>query len=404
LDAADPLGHLRDEFEVPDGTYLNGNSLGALPRAARRYVDDEIDRWATLGGRAHFTGDSAWTTYQGLMAGQLAALTGSHADEVVAMNSLTVNLHLLLVSFYRPTPSRHKVLIEEHAFPSDHFAVESQIRQRGYEPGTSLVTVGPRAGEEVLRREDLLAAIAEHGDELAVVMLPGVQYFTGQVLPMADIVAAGHAVGAYVGFDLAHAAGNLEMSLHDWGVDFAAWCSYKYLNGGPGAIGVAYVHRRHVTDGDLPKFLGWWGTDPATRFEMANRFEAIPTAESWQLSNAPILAMAPLRASLDVIDRAGGMAALRHKAELQVRYMDRRLAEVLEGRILSLTPMALDQRGCQHALRVVDGGGRRVFDALGAAGVTCDWREPDVIRAAPVPLYNSFADIDRFIDVLDGIT
>ena len=242
LDAADPLAGLRYEFEIPDGTYLIGNSLGALPRAARDQVATEFDRWATLGGEGHDTGDLAWKDYHNLLTRQLADITGAHVDEVVAMNSLTVNLHLLLVSFYRPTADRHKILIEDHAFPSDHFAVESQIRQRGFDPETSLVTVSPREGEEALRRKDLLAAIAEHGEELSVVLLPGVQYYTGQVLPMADIVVAGHEVGAMVGFDLAHAIGNIELDLHDWGVDFAVWCSYKYLNSGPGGVGGAFVH------------------------------------------------------------------------------------------------------------------------------------------------------------------
>jgi len=403
LDAADPLAGLRYEFEIPDGTYLIGNSLGALPRAARDHVVAEFDRWATLGGEGHDTGDLAWKGYHELLTRQLADITGAHADEVVAMNSLTVNLHLLLVSFYRPTANRHKILIEDHAFPSDHFAVESQIRQRGFDPETSLVTVSPREGEETLRPEDLLAVIAEHGEELSVVLLPGVQYYTGQVLPMADVVVAGHEVGAMVGFDLAHAIGNIELDLHEWGVDFAVWCSYKYLNGGPGGVGGAFVHRDHVDDPDLPKFLGWWGTDPSTRFEMATRFVPIPTVESWQLSNAPVLPMAALRASLDVIEQAGGMSVLRAKAERQIGFLDRRLAETLAGRVENVTPKALAERGCQHALRVVAGDGQRVFRALQEERVYGDWREPDVIRVAPVPLYNSFADIDRLIDVLDRI-
>jgi kynureninase len=319
------------------------------------------------------------------------------------MNSLTVNLHLLMVSFYRPTPARHKILIESHAFPSDHFAAESQIRQRRFDPDESLIVLEPRDGEETLRPDDILAAIAQHRDELALVLLPGVQYYTGQVLPMADITQAGHAVGAIVGFDLAHAAGNVELSLHDWDVDFAAWCTYKYLNGGPGGVAAAFVHRRHVDDQTLPKFLGWWGTNKATRFEMATDFEAIPSAESWQLSNAPILPMAALRASLDVIDKAGGMPALRRKSEQLIEFFDRRLAEMLGGRVENITPKALSERGCQFALRVIGGDGRRVFDQLEEARVLCDWREPDVIRVAPVPLYNSFADIDRFVTILDGI-
>lgn len=403
LDAADPLAPLRDEFELPDGIYLVGNSLGAIPRRAREYVLTELDRWSTLGVEGHFVGELAWKDYHELLTDQLARLVGARPAEVVAMNALTVNLHLLMVSFYRPTSQRHKILIEGHAFPSDHFAVESQIRQRGLDPSTSLVLVEPRDGEETLRDDDVLAAIAEHGDELAVVLLPGVQYYTGQVLAMPEIVAAGHDVGAVVGFDLAHAAGNIEMHLHDWGVDFAAWCTYKYLNSGPGGVGAAFVHERHVADQSLPKLLGWWGTNASTRFEMATEFDAIPTVESWQLSNAPILPMATLRASLDLFDAAGGIGALREKSEKQIDFLDHRLAESLGDRVVNITPTPLAQRGCQFALRVTGGDGKRVFAELERARVLCDWREPDVIRVAPVPLYNSFDDIDRFVDILDGI-
>jgi len=403
LDAADPLAGFRHEFDLPDGIYLLGNSLGALPRAARAEVAAEMDRWGALGVEGHFTSDTAWSTYPDLLTDGLAGLVGARRDEVVPMNSLTVNLHLLMVSFYRPTSARHKVLVEAHAFPSDHFAVESQIRQRGHDPARSLVTVEPRPGEETLHADDILAAIADHGDELALVLLPGVQYYTGQVLPMAAIVDAVHAVGATVGFDLAHAVGNIELHLHDWGVDFAAWCSYKYLNGGPGGIGAAFVHQRHVADPALPKFLGWWGTNASTRFEMATTFDAIPTVESWQLSNPPVLQMAALRASLDLFDRAGGMVPLRRKTERMIEFFDRRLAEHLTGRVENITPQAPEARGCQHALRVIHDDGRRVFDELWKARVHCDWREPDVIRVAPVPLYNSFDDIDRFVGILDGI-
>ena len=403
LDETDPLSALRDEFDIPEGIYLVGNSLGPLPKAARRYVDTEFDRWAALGVEGHFTGRLGWKDYHELLTAQLARLVGARDDEVVAMNSLTVNLHLLMVSFYRPTPERHKILIESHAFPSDHFAAESQIRQRGYDPGHSLIVVEPRAGEETLRPDDLLAAIAEHGDELALVLLPGVQYYTGQVLPMADITRAGHAAGAAVGLDLAHAAGNVELSLHDWGVDFAVWCTYKYLNSGPGGIGAAFVHRRHVDDQTLPKLLGWWGTNKATRLEMATEFDPIRTVESWQISNAPVLSMAALRASLDLIDQAGGMAALRRKSERQIEFLDRRLAQSLGGRVESITPRPLAERGCQFSLRIASGDGKRVFVELREAGVFCDWREPDVIRVAPVPLYNSFGDIDRFVGILAEI-
>lgn len=403
LDAADPLAGFADRFELPDAVYLVGNSLGALPKATRDYLSAELDRWATLGVEGHFTGELAWKNYHELLTDQLARLVGARPSEVVAMNSLTVNLHLLMVSFYRPTAERHKVLIESHAFPSDHFAVESQIRQRGLDPAESLVLVEPRPGQETLETQDILAAIADHGDELALVMLPGVQYYTGQVLAMQAITAAGHDAGAVVGFDLAHAVGNVELELHDWDVDFAAWCTYKYLNSGPGGVGAAYVHQRHVADQSLPKLIGWWGTDKSTRFQMRNEFEAIPTVESWQISNAPVLSMAALRASLDIIDEAGGMAALRKKSLLQIEFLDRLLAERLAGRVANLTPSAIDERGCQFALQVTSGGGRTVFDELTKAGVLCDWREPDVIRAAPVPLYNSFADIERFVDILDRV-
>ncbi|MGI9585391.1 MAG: kynureninase [Acidimicrobiia bacterium] len=411
LDAADPLTRFRDEFRIPvqpDGSpqiYLVGNSLGAEPERTPRYLQHELDRWAELGVAGHFVGDTAWEPYHQLLTDQTARLVGAQRDEVTVMNSLTVNLHLLMISFYQPTPGRHKVLIEEHAFPSDHFAVESQIRQRGFDPATSLVTVGPKDGSETIDPNDILGTIDDIGDELAMVLLPGVQYFTGQVLPMRAITKAGHDVGAFVGFDLAHAAGNIVLNLHDWGVDFAAWCGYKYLNGGPGCVAGAYVHERHVTDPDLPKLLGWWGTNHATKFEMETVHDPIPTVESWQVSNTPMLLMVALRASLDIIDEAGGIQALRRKSEQQIAYLDFLVAEVLSERIVSLTPAAMDERGCQSSLRVVSKGveGRAIYEGLKAAGVACDWRYPDVIRAAPVPLYNSFTDIYRFVRILDDL-
>ncbi len=403
LDAADPLASFRDEFELPEGIYLVGNSLGPLPHKARSNVIDEFDRWATLGVEGHFTGELAWKDYHELVTPSLAQLVGATTTEVVAMNALTVNLHLLMVSFYRPTPARHKIIIEDHAFPSDHFAVTSQIRQRGFSPEESLVVLSPRDGEETLRRDDIVAAIEEHGAELALVMLPGVQYYTGQVFPMADITAAAHEVGATVGFDLAHAVGNVELSLHDWDVDFAAWCSYKYLNSGPGGVGGAFVHERHVADQSLPKFHGWWGTNPDTRFAMSHDFDAIPSVDSWQLSNAPILALASLRGSLDIFDRAGGMGPLRQKSEKQIEFFDRLLDERLGGRVANLTPRSFEERGCQYALAIEGGVGRDVYAELQDAHVFCDWREPNVIRVAPVPLYNSFTDIERFVEILQGI-
>lgn len=403
LDRADLLARFRHEFELPDGIYLVGNSLGALPKAARDTVATELDRWGSLGVEGHFTGELAWKDYHALLTDQFARLVGAHPHEVVAMNALTVNLHLLMISFYRPTPARNKILIEAGAFPSDHFAAESQIRQRGFNPRESLVVLSPRDGEDTLRPEDLMSTIRYYRDELAMVLLPGVHYYTGQVFPMAEITKAAHDVGAVTGFDLAHAAGNIPMQLHDWDVDFASWCSYKYLNGGPGGVAGAFVHERHVNDQTIPKLQGWWGTNPATRFEMATEFDAMPTAESWQLSNAPILAMAALRASLDIIDRAGGVRVLRVKSEQQIEFLDRRLAETLGERVINLTPKPLAERGCQFALQIAAGDGKRVFEALEHARVLCDWREPDVIRVAPVPLYNSFDDIDRFVTILDEI-
>ncbi len=410
LDAADPLAPLRSRFLFPRGpdgakqVYLVGNSLGLATSSTEDYVTTELDRWAALGVAGHFSGELAWAPYHRLLTRQMARIVGAREDEVVVMGSLTANLHLLMISFYRPTPERHKILIEDHAFPSDHFAAASQIRQRGFDPETSLVVLKPRAGEELLRHEDLLDTISRWGPELAMVLLPGVQYYTGQVLPMADIARAAHAVGATVGFDLAHAAGNVDLALHDWGVDFAAWCTYKYLNAGPGAVGGLYVHDRHVADQQLPKLLGWWGTDPERRFEMSTSFAPIPTAESWQLSNAPILSMAALRASLDVFDEAGGMVPLRRKSEQQITYLDYLLREVIGDRAVSITPRPLDRRGCQFALRVAERfDGPTVYEELERRGVACDWRHPDVIRVAPVPLYNNFADIHRFVTILDEL-
>ncbi len=411
LDAEDPLADFRARFNLPrhhDGAeqiYLVGNSLGLQPRAARDAVITELDRWAGLGVAGHFTGPTAWAPFHEALAEPMATIVGARPTEVVMMNALTVNLHLLMVSFYRPTPGRHKILIEEHAFPSDHFAVESQIRQRGFDPAASVVLVSPRAGEHLVHPDDIAAAITEHGPELALVLLPGVQYYTGQVMPIGSITAQAHAVGAMAGFDLAHAVGNIELALHDDDVDFAAWCTYKYLNCGPGAVGGAYVHERFHGDPTLPKLTGWWGTRSATRFEMATEFDADPTVDSWQLSNAPILAMAPLGPALDLVLEAGGMPALRAKSRHQLAFFDQLLDDHFAGRVENISPRPFTDRGCQCALRITpsDIDGRAVFEALEAAGVACDWRYPDVIRVAPVPLYNTFADIAGFVAILDRL-
>ena len=409
LDAADELAYLRERFELPpppegatDSIYFVGNSLGPMPKNAREYVNHELDRWSTIGVKGHFQGDPGWADFHRKVEGSMARVVGAQTNEITVMNSLTVNLHLLLISFYRPTPQRHKILIEEHAFPSDHFAVESQIRQRGFDPAESLVLVSPRPGEQILHTEDIVAAIETHGEELATVLLPGVQYYTGQVLPIAAIAEAGHRVGATVGIDLAHAVGNIELSLHDDDVDFATWCSYKYLNASPGGVSGVYVHERHVNDQSLPKLLGWWGTRRDTRFQMANEFDAIPTAESWQISNGTALPMAALRASLEVVDEAGGMSALRAKSLRLTGYLQYLLDELLPDDVASITPRDPDERGCQLSLEIVpdDIDGQAVFDQIEAAGVFCDWRYPNVIRVAPAPMFNTFSEVRRFVDLL----
>lgn len=410
LDAEDSLADFRSEFELPpppDGAdqsiYFVGNSLGPLPTLAREHVLGELDRWATLGVAGHFTGETAWADFHRLLNEPMARIVGGLPDEVVVMNALTVNLHFLLATFYRPTATRHKILVEHHAFPSDHFAVESQIRWHGLDPADSMVLVAPRAGEETLRLEDIIAVIDQLGDELALVLLPGVQYYTGQIMPMQRTVTAAHAVGATVGFDLAHAVGNIELRLHDWGADFATWCSYKYLNASPGGASGIFVHERHLADQDLPKLLGWWGTRRETRFEMENHFDPPFTADSWQVSNGAILPMAALRASLELFDKAGGMAELRKKSRRQTAYLQYLIDELLPGRVESITPRDPEMRGCQLSLRVVAEGvnGQAVYDRIEAAGVHCDWRYPDVIRVAPTPLFNTFAEIRRFVDLLD---
>ncbi len=410
LDAADPLPTRRAEFRIPltaDGTeevYLVGNSLGPQPRRAADRVQAELDAWASRGVRGHTEGDHPWMPYHEFLTGPLARIVGAGEDEVVAMNALTVNLHLLMASFYRPTARRHRILIEEHAFPSDHFAAESQIRWHGLDPASSLVTVGPRPGSDLLDPDDIRDTIARLDDSLALVLLPGVQYYTGQALPLAEITEAAHAVGALVGFDLAHAVGNITLDLHDADVDFAVWCSYKYLNGGPGGVGGCFVHRRHLDDRDVPRLSGWWGTNKATRFEMRTEFDPLPTVEAWQLSNAPILAMAALRGSLEIFDEVGGMAPLRAKALRQIAHLDALLTGRFADEIDIITPREPERRGGQFSLRLkapIDG--RATYAALEAAHVACDWRHPDVIRIAVAPLYTTYADLHRFVAVLDSV-
>ena len=413
LDLADPLSRFRDRFHIPqhggkDTMYFTGNSLGLQPKAARQALEVELEDWATFGVEGHFQGRNPWVSYHERCVDGLCHLTGARPHEVVAMNGLTVNLHLLLISFYRPHGKRRKVLCEAKAFPSDRYALCSQIRLHGGDAATDLVELAPRQGEHVLRTEDVVAAIAEAGDELATVMIGGVNYYTGQLHDMAAITAAAHAVGATCGFDLAHAMGNVPLSLHDWNVDFACWCSYKYLNSGPGAVSGVFIHERHVRDDagrgtSMQRLEGWWGHDAESRFHMGPEFVPMPSAEAWQTSNAPVLNMAVHKVSLDLFLEAG-MPALRERSLRLTAFLDdvvRTVAKRTGAHLEILTPAAPEARGCQLSV-VAHGYGRSLFDHLMAHGVVVDWREPAVIRMAPVPLYNSFEDLARFGQVLEA--
>ena len=407
LDAADPLPTLRGEFHVPlhDGeeqAYFVGNSLGLQPRAARAHVEDVLDGWAEVAVEGHFRGHAAWMPYHELVRDGLSRLVGAKPVEVVAMNSLTANLHLMMVSFYRPTAQRPVVLMEAGAFPSDRYALESQVRFHGFDPATDLVEVEPDLPGGVFSHEAIEAAIARHADRLALVAWPGVQYRTGQAFDLARIARAAHGAGALCGFDLAHAVGNLDLALHDSGADFAVWCHYKYCNSGPGAVAGCFVHERHART-DRPRFAGWWGHDVRTRFRMGPDFEPTPGADGWQLSNPPILGLAPLRASLDLFDRVG-MAALRAKSQRLTGYLQALIDARLSDRLEVLTPRDPAGRGCQLSIRVVGGRdrGRALFDHLATRGVLGDWREPDVIRISPAPLYNTHADVLRFAQAVEA--
>jgi kynureninase len=399
----DPLKSYRSKFCIPpheDGreqTYLCGHSLGLQPRSARAFIEAELQDWASLGVEGHFRARNPWMPYHRLLTDKVARLVGAKPSEVVVMNSLTVNLHLMMVSFYRPTKTRHRILVEAGAFPSDQYAVQSQIKFHGLDPATSLVELRPRVGEDLLREEDVCELFRREGHSIALVLMGGVNYSTGQAFDMKSIAAAGHEQGCMVAFDLAHAAGNLVLNLHDWDVDWAAWCSYKYLNAGPGAIAGCFVHERHAANADLPRFAGWWGHDEASRFRMGPDFQPMPGAEGWQLSNPSIFSMAPLRASLELFD-AAGMPKLRAKSEEMTALMESELTKRARDKFTIVTPREKHRRGAQLSIRV--GAARKnLVEQLASEGVICDWREPDVIRAAPVPLYNSFADVERFVEI-----
>jgi kynureninase len=404
-DAADPLRAFREEFHFPQHAgapviYFTGNSLGLQPKAAAAALQQELDDWARFGVEGHFLAKHPWYSYHEELTASTARMVGALPEEVVVMNQLTSNLHFLLVSFYRPQGRRVKILTETRPFPSDTYAFASQIAFHGGDPTNDLVEVQPRAGEHTLRTEDIVAKINELGDELALVCFGGVNFYTGQAFDMAAITKAAHGVGANVGFDLAHAAGNLHLKLHDWNMDFACWCSYKYLNSGPGSVAGAFVHQRHLGK-DLPLFAGWWGHDKAERFKMERTFRPMATAEAWQVSNAPVFSMAVHRVALEQFDRAG-IARLRAKSEQLTGYLAFIIAEVAKDTDTDLeviTPNEPAQRGCQLSV-LAHGHGKALFNRLTERGVVADWREPNVIRVAPVPMYNSFEDVHRFGEIL----
>lgn len=411
LDREDPLRAFRDRFHLPRGRqrpaqlYFCGNSLGLQPRKVADLMMQELKDWADYGVRGHHAAQRPWVPYHEFLTDGTAKTVGARTLEVVNMNSLTVNLHLMMVSFYRPTPQRHAILIEKGAFPSDRYAVASQLQFHGFRPQDSLIEIEPRAGEDCVRHEDIESLLAREGKRIALVMMPGVQYRTGQVFDIARITAAAQRQGCIVGFDLAHGAGNLRLALHDSGADFAAWCSYKYLNGGPGALAGCFVHERHAHAAELPRFAGWWGHHKERRFLMEPQFELIPGAEGWQLSNPPVFAATPLLASYELFVEAG-MERLRAKSEKLTAYLQFLLDEALASQVSVVTPRQAEQRGCQLSLRLHGGAAhaKAVFEELMRRDVTCDWREPDIIRVAPVPLYNTFEDVWEFVRVLKECT
>ncbi len=410
MDASDPLKSFREKFFIPqhagkDCVYFTGNSLGLQPKTVAGYVQQELDDWATMGVEGHFQAKNPWMPYHEIFPRQLSAIIGCKENEVIVMNQLTVNLHLLMVTFYRPTKARYKIICEAKAFPSDQYAFESQVRHHGFDPADAIIEVAPREGEHTIRQEDILSAIEQANQSVALVIFGGVNYYNGQLFDMAAITKAAQVVGAYAGFDLAHAAGNVPLNLHNWNVDFACWCSYKYLNSGPGGVAGAYIHERHAANTSLQRFAGWWGYKKETRFRMEKGFEAIPTAEGWQVSNAPILSMAAHKASLDIFEEAG-LEKLHAKRKLLTAYLHYVLQDINEQvktKVIDIiTPGNEKERGCQVSMLMLKAG-RKIFEELTKQGVISDWREPNVIRVAPVPLYNSFEDIWRFGYIIGSI-
>ncbi len=411
MDDQDPLKAYRKQFHFPQHEgqpyiYFCGNSLGLQPKATLDHVVEELDAWQSLGVEGHFKSKNPWYSYHHFLEKSILNIVGAAStDEVVVMNALTVNLHLLMLSFYRPTKKRYKILIESDAFPSDKYAVDSQAQLHGFDPKDAIVELAPRSGEYVLRTTDILAKIEELGDSLALVMLGAVNYYTGQFFELDKITKAAHQVGAIAGFDCAHAAGNIPLQLHDWQVDFACWCSYKYLNSGPGGVGGVFIHQKHVENIDLFRLAGWWGNDEKTRFQMPRQFVPQARAAAWQMSNAPILPMAAHKAALAIFDQVS-MDQLRAKSELLTGYLEFVLNDINQKQGSNLfniiTPKDTKQRGCQLSILTKETGGKELFNYLTQNGVIADWREPNVIRVAPVPLYNRFEEVFRFGQLIEA--
>jgi len=406
-DALDELSHYRQQFHIPkdkDGNeliYLCGNSLGLQPKATKAYINQELDDWENLGVEGHTEAKNPWLPYHEFLTESSANVVGAKPIEVVTMNSLTANLHFMMASFYQPTAERYKILIESDAFPSDKYAVESQLRHHGYDDKEGLILWTPRAGEELLNYDDLESILKTQGDEIALIMIGGVNYYTGQFFDLKRITQLGHHYGCKVGFDCAHGAGNVDLSLHNSGADFAIWCTYKYLNSGPGSLSGCFVHERHAHNKNLNRFTGWWSHNKNTRFNMRHEFDVLPGAEGWQLSNPPILSMAAIRASLDIFNEVG-IEQLIKKSQHLTGYFEYLLKNLGEDVIRIITPEDPNQRGCQLSIQVLNAD-KTLYDKLTQAGVISDWREPDVIRCAPVPLYNSFEDVYHMVEKMKGI-
>jgi kynureninase len=410
LDQTDPLSKFKDQFICPmhngeKAIYFCGNSLGLQPKTLRDAVNFELDYWAQYGVEGWFTGKDAWLSYHKQLSDLAAPIVGAKPSEVIVMNTLTVNLHLLMVSFYRPTKRRFKIIMEAGAFPSDQYAIESQVRFHGFDPETAIVEIAPRTGERLLRTEDILQVIAEHGNTVALVLFGGINYYTGQFYELEKIAKAGHKIGAKVGFDLAHAAGNVPLQLHDWQADFAVWCGYKYLNSAPGGISSAFIHEKHHANPKIPRFAGWWGHDESQRFKMEKGFIPMDGAAGWQISCVQVIPSAMHRASLKIFEQAGGVSVLRQKSVQLTAYLEFVLTQSAQSFEI-ITPSVFgdnstgfdatnaESRGAQLSI-LTDNNGKKLFDKLAANGVICDWREPNVIRLAPTPLYNSFEEVWR---------